>query len=92
MGRTTPTSTEIVAREKEQWKPFRQALDRSKRPIFDDMMDTSQLHLMAMSNAIMGHPIPIQRILMSIIFEQYRQLDILKIQLDPDRMGIRENA
>ena len=44
MGRTIPSSRIDSVMEKEEWKPFRRALDKKDRKIFDNMFDTSILY------------------------------------------------
>jgi hypothetical protein len=39
MGRTIPSFRIVLAMEKEEWKPFRNALSKSERKKFDDMLD-----------------------------------------------------
>jgi hypothetical protein len=39
MGRTVPSFRTALEMEKEDWKPFRSALDKSDRKKFDDMWD-----------------------------------------------------
>jgi hypothetical protein len=41
MGRTIPSFRIALAIEKEEWKPFRNALDKSDRKKFDEMFDIS---------------------------------------------------
>ncbi len=58
--------------EKSKWKPFRQELDKSERKMFDEMMSCPRLHNAA--GVMACKPVLIQPILMSIIFEHYKQL------------------
>jgi hypothetical protein len=39
MGRTMSSFRIVLAMEKEEWKPFRNALDKSDRKKFDEMWD-----------------------------------------------------
>jgi hypothetical protein len=41
MGRTISSFRMVLALEKEDWKPFRNALDKKDRKKFDDMFDIS---------------------------------------------------
>ena len=43
MGRTVPSFRIALAMEKEEWKPFRNALDKSDRRKFDEMFDIPRL-------------------------------------------------
>ena len=38
--------------EKEKWKPFHNALDKSDRKIFDEMFDIPRLYILACSNSV----------------------------------------
>jgi hypothetical protein len=58
--------------EKEEWKPFRRALDKKDRKIFDNMFDTSILYNSA--SAYSAKYLRIHPIFMSIIFHHYKQL------------------
>jgi type I restriction enzyme R subunit len=55
-----------------KWKPLRQALDKKDRKIFDEMFSYSRLYNSAGSMAC--KPVLIHPILISIIFEHYKQL------------------
>ncbi len=36
-GRTIPSFRNVIAEEKQEWKSFRNALDKSERKAFDEM-------------------------------------------------------
>jgi hypothetical protein len=72
MGRTVPSYRIATEMERWKWKPFRQALDKKDRKIFDEMFSYSRLYNSAGSSAC--RPVLIHPILMSIIFEHYKQL------------------
>ena len=72
-GRTVPSFRIAAEWEKSKWKPFRQELDKSERKTFDEMMSLSRLYNVAGIGAC--KPVLIQPILMSIIFEHYKQLN-----------------
>jgi hypothetical protein len=72
MGRTVPSYRIVTEMERWKWKPFRQALDKKDRKIFDEMFSYSRLYNSAGSSAC--RPVLIHPILMSIIFEHYKQL------------------
>jgi hypothetical protein len=76
MGRTIPSYRIATEIERSKWKPFRQALDKKDRKIFDEMFSYSRLYNSAGSNAC--RPILIHPILMSIVFEHYKQLDTIQ--------------
>jgi hypothetical protein len=51
-GRTIPSFRMALAMEKEDWKPFRNALDKSDRKKFDEMWDIPRLYTSACSYAV----------------------------------------
>lgn len=58
--------------EKAEWKPFRNALDRKERKEFDDMWDIPRLCLMACYGSV--QLVPLQPMMMSILFQHYKEL------------------
>jgi hypothetical protein len=72
MGRTIPSFRNVLAIEKAEWKPFRNALDKSERKDFDDMFDIPRLYLSACSNSV--QLVPLHPIIMSILFNHYKEL------------------
>jgi hypothetical protein len=47
-----PSFRIALSMEKEEWKPFRNALDKSDRRKFDDMFDNPRLYITACSNSV----------------------------------------
>jgi len=76
MGRTVPSYRLASEREKRKWHLFRQELDKSERKMFDEMMSYSRLYNTAGVGAC--KPVLLQPIIMSIIFEHYKQLERLR--------------
>ena len=76
MGRTIPSFRIASVQEEEEWKEFRQALNKKDRKIFDDMFSIAQLYNSACFYA--AKPIKMQLISMSIIFHHYEQLMKIK--------------
>jgi len=54
------------------WKIFREELDKSERKIFDERMSYSRLYNTA--GVMVCKPVLLHPILMSILFEHYKQL------------------
>jgi hypothetical protein len=75
MGRTVPSYRIASERERRKWKIFREQLDKSERSIFDEMMSYSRLY--NTSGVMVCKPVLLHPILMSIIFEHYKQLDTI---------------
>ncbi len=78
MGRTVPSFRLAAEMERTKWKQFRSLLDRKDRKTFDEMYDCVKLHNTACMMAC--RPVVIHAVLMSIIFEHYRQLTKLMDQ------------
>ena len=66
MGRTVPSFRIVLEEEKQEWKPFRAALNKSEKKEFDDMWDVPRLYITACSNAV--SLVPHQPIMISILF------------------------
>jgi hypothetical protein len=72
MGRTIPSFRIALAMEEAEWKPFRNALDKSERKKFDDMFGIPRLYITACSNSV--QLVPFHPIVMSILLHHYKQL------------------
>lgn len=72
MGRTVPSFRIAEALEIEDWKPFRRALPRRERAIFDEMLNTARLYASASSSAVRASKF--EGMLIAIIFHHYRVL------------------
>jgi hypothetical protein len=72
MGRTIPSFRTVLEMEKEEWKPFRNALDKSDRKKFDDMWDIPRWYISACSNSVQY--VRLHPILMSILLYDYEEL------------------
>jgi hypothetical protein len=80
MGRTIPSFRIASADEQKEWKGFRKGLDKQDRRIFDSMFLIARLYNSACSYA--AKPIRIQPIFMSIVFHHYKQLLMIKDELE----------
>ncbi len=76
MGRTIPSFRQAVWIEYREWKPFRQALDKSDRKLFDDMWELTALYNSAISYC--ANPVRIYPILISMLLHNYQQLKSLE--------------
>jgi hypothetical protein len=72
MGRTIPSFRIALAMEREEWKPFRNALDRKDRKKFDDMWNIPRWYISACSNSVQY--VRLHPILMSILLYDYKEL------------------
>src|ERR687891_691998 len=87
MGRTIPSFRIALAMEKEDWKPFRNALDKSDRKKFDEMFDIPRFYISACSNSVQY--VRLHPILMSILHYHYKQLTecISEVERIEDRVN-----
>ena len=74
MGRTVPSFRMTAEMERTKWKHFKSLLDKKDKKMFDEMYDCVKLHNAACSNAC--RPVVTHAVLMSILFEHYKQLNI----------------
>jgi hypothetical protein len=72
MGRTSPSFRIALEMEQAEWKPFRNALDKSDRKMFDDMWDIPRWYISACSNSVQY--VRLHPILMSILLYNYKEL------------------
>jgi hypothetical protein len=72
MGRTIPSYRIASEIEILKWRTFRKLLDKQDRKVFDEMLDISRLY--NVEGTMVCRPVLIHVILMSIIFEHYKQL------------------
>jgi hypothetical protein len=79
MGRTVPSYRMAAEMERAKWKSFRALLGKKDKKLFDEMFSYSRLYNSAASNAC--RPILIHPIIMSIIFEHYKQMEKLRRSL-----------
>ena len=83
MGRTVPSFRLGAEIERTKWKQFRSYLDKKDRKMFDQMYDYVKLNN-AVQNAC--RPVVIHAVLMSIIFEHYKQLaGLMELQKAKDK-------
>ena len=72
MGRIIPSFRIASEMERWKWRPFRNALGKKDRKIFDEMLSISRLYNVAGTMAC--RPVLVHVMLISIIFEHYKQL------------------
>ena len=72
MGRTIPSFRLALEMENVDWKPFRNALDKSDRKKFDEMFDIPRFYISACSNSV--QLVPLHPIIISILFHHYKEL------------------
>ena len=72
MGRTIPSYRIASEIEILKWRPFRKLLDKKERKAFDEMLSIPRFYNVAGTTAC--RPVIIHVIIMSIIYEHYKQL------------------
>ncbi len=77
MGRTIPSFRIASEMEIWKWRPFRKALDKRDRKVFDEMFSYPRLYNSAGSMAC--RPGLIYPILMSILFEHYKRFTVIHL-------------
>jgi hypothetical protein len=78
VGRTVPSFRIAAEIERTKWRQFRSFLDKKDKKMFDEMYDYFKLHSAACMMAC--RPVVIHSVLMSIIFQHYKQLTKLMEQ------------
>jgi hypothetical protein len=80
MGRTLPTTTQIILDEQQAFLKFRRALRRDEQLIFDELFARTRKHVMAINQA--DHVLPFEAILLAMLVEMMRDVIELKRQID----------
>lgn len=80
MGRTMPSFRLALMEEEQEWKPFRNALDKQDRKEFDSMFADVRLYISACSYAT--RPVRVQPVFMALVFHHYKQLAKMAKQME----------
>jgi hypothetical protein len=83
MGRTIPSFRIASKMEFKEWNNFRRALPKADRKLFDNMFFISVLYNSAC--VCCANPIRIQPILMSILFQHYKELSKISKYLETNK-------
>lgn len=76
MGRTLPTSRDILDRLEFEWRDYRRGLTGEEQTRFDALWQKARAHASAMSNQA---PLdPMQAVLLSMLLELQREVDVLR--------------
>lgn len=79
MGRTLQTATQIILEEEAAFTAFRRALRRDDQRYFDTLFAGARKHTAAIGQA--GHALPFETILLAMLLEQAREIEMLKNRL-----------
>jgi hypothetical protein len=88
MGRTIPSFRLALEMEEREWKPFRNALDKSDRKKFDEMFDIPRFYISACSYSVQY--VRLHPILMSILLYHYKELT--ECISEVERIEVRVNS
>ena len=88
MGRTIPSFRIALEMEQAEWKPFRNALDKSDRKKFDDMWDIPRWYVSACSYSVQY--VRLHPILMSMLLYDYKELT--QCISEVERIEVRVNS
>lgn len=80
MGRTLPTSTDLLLQEQESFARFRRALQRADQLALDDLFVAARQHLAATQFA--AHALPFEVMLLSMLLEEHKAVLRLQNQLE----------
>lgn len=90
MGRTVLPFTQELYREEESWRPFRRALRREDRELFDELFAAARYHTAAC--VCSGRAVPFEAILMSVLIEERRAVRDLSCQVEDMSRRLEELA
>jgi hypothetical protein len=79
MGRTLQTANQIILDEQAAFATFRRALRRGDQRHFDTLFANARKHTAAISQA--AHALPLEAILLAMLVEQAREIELLRSKL-----------
>jgi hypothetical protein len=80
MGRTLPTTTQIILDEQRAFTSFRRALRREDQFVFDELFARARKHIMAINQA--DHVLPFEAIMLAMLVELMDEVIKLKRHID----------
>jgi hypothetical protein len=80
MGRTLPTTTQILLQEQAAFARFRRALRRSDQLALDDLFTSAHQHLAAAAYA--AHALPFETLLLAMLLEEHKEVMRLRNRLE----------
>lgn len=80
MGRTVPTMTQIVAQEEANFAPFRRALRKEDRAIFDRLFAAARHH--TAPAAYLSRSVPFEVILLAMLLETAKLVEALRARVE----------
>ena len=80
MGRTLPTTTQVILDEQQAFRNFRRALRREDQVVFDALFARAHKHIMAINQA--DHVLPFEAIRMAMLVETMGEVMNLRMQVE----------
>jgi len=80
MGRTLPTTTQLILDEQRAFLNFRRGLRREDQLIFDELFARARKHIMSIAQA--DHVLPFEAILLAMVVELMSDVSTLKEKVD----------
>lgn len=80
MGRTVPTFRQMVESFGIEWNLFRHALRTDDQEMFDALLNHARCH--AAAGHHFSHPTPFEPIVISILLEHEKNIDMMKKKLE----------
>jgi hypothetical protein len=76
MGRTLPSTTQLILHEQDALARFRRALRREDQRALDDLFRAARYHVAAMAYA--SHLLPLETMLLAMLIEEHKR--VLKLE------------
>ena len=86
MGRTTPTTSDLLRQEKENLNRFRRALRREDQVVFDELWAHVSKHLMACTVA--DQVLPLEIFLFTMLMEEHKEVMRLRREVEEMKRGV----
>ena len=80
MGKTLPPFSQLIEAERRRWAPFKRALAKEDRVLFDRLFDYAKLQVQA--GVMASRPWAFETIVMIILLEQEKRIEQLVRQME----------
>ena len=90
MGRTLPTTTDLLNKEKSELGRFRRALRKEDQLVFDELWTHVSKHLMACNQA--DHVLPLEIFFFAMLIEEHKEIQRLRRRVEELGMFTRVPA
>jgi len=82
MGRTLPSTSQLMLQEEAALSRFRRALRRQDQIAFDDLFTSAQKHISAAAYA--AHALPFETFLMAMLLEEHKE--VIRLRRSVERL------